>query len=725
MELYAHITQAEGNNNEQRTQTLEAHSSRVSELASQFAAEFGCGDIARVMGLLHDKGKEQVEWQKYIQGVTGFNKEYANVKQGPNHAYVGACIAQKQYPQIAPFIAQPIAGHHRGLYDYCNYVEVTKSEIPNYVPINERIPYAFPRFPRLEKYDYHQLVRMLFSCLVDADSLDTEFFMTPEQARLRGCHTTMEELLGKLETYLQELRKEAQYTKVNHIRNYVQEQCVKESQGEKGFYSLTVPTGGGKTLSSVLWALHHAVKNHQQRIIIAIPYTSIIVQTASTLKRIFGEENVLEHHSNINPEDIKDRELRECLQLATENWDYPIIVTTNVQLFESLFSNKRSDCRKLHNIVNSVIILDEVQTLPLGFYKPIVHTLDTMHRLFGVSVLFTTASQPILTGRIEGANPFASFEALASVREIIPADARLHDKLRRVDLKFIEGIKSYDEIAEELAKHHRVLCIVNTRKDAKEIYDRLPKEGICLHLSRMMCPAHIAATIQHVKEALKIDSDEPIRVVATQLIEAGVDIDFPVVYRQEAGLDSILQAAGRCNREGKREICTNYVFSLGKEHPLPPGFISQTNNARKGMGQQRDWFAPEAMTSYFQQLHSRIDDFDNKQIQELLYKPECEFEEAACQFHLIDDQTTSVIVNWEGSLGLYQQLLSQGPSCSLMKKLAQYCVNIRERDFRKLQSIGAVKEHFENIYAIINPNFYKADTGLSIDNQWLEETYII
>lgn len=706
-------------------QSNEEHQQGVAHRAETFVAELGMKDCGKIMGLLHDKGKEQVEWQKYIQGVTGYNKEYAHVKSGPHHAYVGAVIAQRLYPQIAPFIAQPIAGHHRGLYDYCEFVESLKEEIPDDVVIGDKIPFSFPRFPKLEKYDYHQIVRMLFSCLVDADSLDTESFMTPEQAKLRGCHTTMAVLLGKLETHLQELRKEVQDTEVNHIRNYVQEQCVKEGQGEKGFYSLTVPTGGGKTLASVLWALHHAVKNHHQRIIIAIPYTSIIVQTASTLKRIFGEENVLEHHSNINPEDIRDRELRERLQLATENWDYPIIVTTNVQLFESLFSNKRSDCRKLHNIANSVIILDEVQTLPLGFYKTIVHTLDTLHRLFGVSVLFTTASQPILTGRIEGANPFASFDALTSVREIIPAEAQLHDKLRRVKLNFVEGSQTYDEIATELAKHKRVLCIVNTRRDAKELYDRLPKEEIRLHLSRMMCPAHVAATIQRVKEALKVENDVPVRVIATQLIEAGVDIDFPVVYRQEAGLDSILQAAGRCNREGKRELCTTCVFSLGKEHPLPPGYISQTNNARKGMRQQHDWFAPEAMTSYFQQLHSRIDNFDTKQIQELLYKPECEYEEAARLFHLIDDQTTSVIINWNGSIDLYQQLLSQGPSYPLMKKLAQYSVNVRERDFRKLQSIRAVEEPFGNVYAITNPNFYKADTGLSIDNQWLEETYII
>lgn len=709
--VISHIRQLDG-----AIQLNEEHQEGVAQRAESFASEFDMGDCGRIMGLLHDKGKEQVDWQKYIQGI---------VMRGPHHAYVGACIAQKQYPQIAPLIAQPIAGHHRGLYDYCDYTEAIKSGVPDDVTISEKIPFAFPKFPKMEQYDYHHLVRMMFSCLVDADSLDTESFMNPEQAKLRGCHTTMQELLGRMENHLLELRSNARNSEVNRIRNYVQERCVRESQSDTGFYSLTVPTGGGKTLASVLWALHHAVKNHHQRIIIAIPYTSIIVQTASTLKRIFGDENVLEHHSNLNPEDIKDRELRERLQLATENWDYPIIVTTNVQLFESLFSNKRSDCRKLHNIVSSVIILDEVQTLPLEFYKPIVHTLDTLHRLFGVSTLFTTASQPILSGRIEGANPYASFDALTAVHEIIPSEAQLHDRLRRVDLKFMEGSRTYDEIAEELAKHPKVLCIVNTRKDAKELFDRLPKEGICLHLSRMMCPSHVADTIKCVKEALKEGGDEPIRVVATQLIEAGVDIDFPVVYRQEAGLDSILQAAGRCNREGKLGISDTYVFSLGKEHPLPPGFISQTNNARLGIGKHHDWFAPEAMISYFQQLHSRIDNFDNKQIKELLYKPECEFEEAARQFHLIDDKTKSVIINWNNSVNLYQQLISQGPSYSLMKKLAQYSVNIRERDFKKLQGIGAIEEPFENIYAIINPNFYKEDTGLLNENQWLEETYII
>lgn len=724
-EYYAHITQANDNGKKQRVQFLEDHSTHVAELAGQFAAEFGCGDIAHVMGLLHDKGKEQTEWQKYIQGVTGYTPKYAKIKSGPNHAYIGARIAQILYPQFAPLIAQPIAGHHRGLYDYCEYIEETKKDIPKEVLIPESQSCAMPRQQNLKSYDLHHLVRMLFSCLVDADSLDTEEFMNPEQASLRGTHTTMTELLGKLEEYLSQLKEKSEDTEVNRIRNYVQKQCVKESQGKTGFYSLTVPTGGGKTLASVLWALNHAVKNHLHRIIIAIPYTSIIVQTAATLKSIFGEENVLEHHSNVNPDDIKDREQRERMQLATENWDYPIIVTTNVQLFESLFSNKRSDCRKLHNIVKSVLILDEVQTLPMNFYKPIVHTLDTLCRFLGVSVLFTTASQPVLTGRIDGTNPSVGFDALSSVHEIIPSDVKLHDKLRRVKLEIDDTPKSYDEIAADLSKHQRVLCIVNTRKDAKELYERLPKEGICLHLSRMMCPAHVAATIKHIKRALKENSDSPIRVIATQLVEAGVDIDFPVVYRQEAGLDSILQAAGRCNREGKNGICTTYVFSLGKEHPLPPGFISQTNNARLNMAGQYDWFAPETMIAYFKQLHWRIDNFDKQQMQELLYKPACEFEEAANRFHLIDDQTMPVLVNWHDSINLYQRLLSEGPSYQLMKQMAQFSVNIRKHNFDKLKSIGAIEEPFENIYVITNPVFYHDDTGLSIENHWIEETYII
>lgn len=709
------------------------HLQGVAKRAERFASEFGMGDCGRIMGLLHDKGKEQHEWQKYIQGVTGYNKDYANIKKGPNHSYVGAVIAQKHYPQIAPLIAQPIAGHHRGLYDYCDYIEETRQEIPYDVCIDKDIPFQFPKIPKPERFDLHHIVRMLFSCLVDADYLDTEAFMTPEQARLRENKATLEQLYEKLLSHLEVLNAESDDTEVNRIRRYVQQQCMEKSGGSIDYYSLTVPTGGGKTLASVLWALGHAIKNGQHRIIIAIPYTSIIAQTAATLKKIFGEENVLEHHSNVNEEDISDDELVRKYQLATENWDYPIVVTTNVQLFESMFSNRPSSCRKLHNIAKSVLILDEVQTLPLHFLRPIVDTFKTFNRIFGTSLLFTTASQPTLEGIIRGTTPMTQFEALPKIHEIIPKSAALHKKLHRVELDIDYNPHSYDEVAAALTQHPRVLCIVNTRRDARELYNRLPKdEGICLHLSRMMCPEHVRQTIATLKEALKKEHDTVIRVVATQLIEAGVDIDFPVVYRQEAGLDSILQAAGRCNREGRLKLGTTHVFSLQKEHTLPRGFISQTNNARLNMVKPLEWFSPEAMREYYRQLYSKVDDFDSVAVEKvqysmykLLYKQDTEFERASNCFRLIDDKTTAVIVNWQHGMEIANRLKEEGPTYRLAKTMSQYSVNIRQSDIKLLQASGALEEIIEGAFVVSNPAFYNEKVGLITDNQWLEETYIL
>ena len=613
-------------------------------------------------------------------------------------------------------------GHHRGLYDYGDLVEMMKLVVPDDVTMEQiQANLSFPKIGNPK--DIHHLQRMLYSCLVDADYLDTEAFMQPEQSKLRGKHATMKQLEEKLDSFLVALRDNAVDTEVNRIRNEVQSYSLEKSGGKADFYSLTVPTGGGKTLSSVLWAIKHALQNDLKRIIIAIPYTSIITQTASVLRSIFGDENVLEHHSNVNLADDENSETKKKLKLATENWGYPIVVTTNVQLFESLFSNKPSDCRKLHNLVKSVLILDEVQTLPINFLQPIIDTLDTLKRVFGTSILFTTASQPVLTGDIVGSNKLVSFEGLSEIKEIIPEKAKLHDRLRRVSLEFDDTRSNYDEIAERMAKFPRVLCIVNTRNDAKEIYNRLPQEGICLHLSRVMCPDHVRTTIEQVKTALKQDQSGIIRVVATQLVEAGVDIDFPVVFRQEAGLDSILQAAGRCNREGKMDLGTIYVFGLQK--PLPPGFITQTNNARLGMEKEHDWFSPEAMKAYFKQLYSRTPTFDKANIRDLLYKSEMQFETASSEFKLIDDNTTSVIINWEHSMDLVEQLRREGPSYRLMKGLSQYSVNVRNNDWKKLLATGAVEELFEGINVICDKGFYDDKVGLVFENHWLEESLIV
>ena len=711
-------------------QSLQEHSANVADLAKRFADIFDSGTLAYLAGWLHDKGKERDTFQNYILSTNGLAPKN-DAKGSHEHAFIGGVIAQRQIPLRFPFLANIIMGHHRGLYDDDEVESMLKKGIPPEIKIGP-LPIQ-PDFPqlKLDKEDMHHFVRMLFSCLVDADYLDTEHFMQPEQSALRGKSEDLPTLLDKLEAHLSNLKKSSTDNEVNRVRNYVQQLCRNKSNLPQGVFSMTVPTGGGKTLSSLLWAMRHAIHNGQSRVIIAIPYTSIITQTASTLKAILGVENVLEHHSEFNYDEIGDECLKERYRLATENWDYPVIVTTNVQLFESLFSNKPAACRKLHNIANSVIILDEAQTLPITFLRPIIDTLDTLSRIFHTSLLLTTASQPVFSGRIDGANPSVSFNGFQhrQVEELIPKDARLHDRLRRVRLIMDDHKSNYDEIAQRLQRYDKVLCIVNTRADARELYSRLPEVGR-IHLSRMMCPAHVGETIGRIRNLLKEESGIPLRVVATQLIEAGVDIDFPVVFRQEAGLDSILQAAGRCNREGHLSMGETTVFSLGKEHPLPRGFISQGNEARLSMSHYDDLFSPQAMEDYFRQLYCRANTFDAKDMKGLLYMNNDgtwhpQLEEAARRFRLIDSATTPVIVNYKNSGKLVENLVRMGPNPSLMRQLGQYSVNIHQNDLKSLQSAGAIKEIVENIYFIPSESFYDSNVGLKTENHWLEESLII
>lgn len=708
-------------------QSNENHSAGVAKLASQFAGEFGMSEWGKVLGLLHDKGKETDTFQQYIKKESGYDPDI-KICGKHHHAYVGGILAQKYYGKSScNFFVNQIVSHHTGLHDSDEIKGIIDQEIPSEVNIYHIKEKLNRPELNVQANDFHHLARMLFSCLVDADFLDTEAFMDKESSALRQNKDTLNDLLPLLENKLKDLKAKADCSEVNIIRNQIQQQCIEMADTPTGFYSLTVPTGGGKTLSSLVWAIKHAIKNGQKRVIIAIPYTSIIVQTASVLRSIFGEENVLEHHSCVDPEQIKDEKLKEKMKLATENWGYPIIVTTNVQLFESMFSNKPSACRKLHNIVNSVIILDEVQTLPMDYLQPIVDSLKTYNKLFNVSFLFTTASQPVLSGLIEGCNPKAAFNGIDHITEIIPDKFKLHDKLRRVRLSINNEGKTYDEVAEMLSQHKRVLCIVNTRRDAKEIYERLPQEGITLHLSKMMCPDHISETIERVKTTLKDNKNEIIRVVSTQLIEAGVDIDFPVVFRQEAGLDSILQAAGRCNREGKNSLSTTYVFSLSKEHNLPKGDIQAANSARLNFGNGHDWFAPETMTSYFKQLYCRKESFDKKDIRHYLNHPtnNLSFQTAAKEFQLIEDDGVNVVVCWKNSMELVQQSLANGPSYMLMKKLSKYMVNINKTDFKILMDMGVVNEKKEGLFVVDYKQQYDEHIGLRIDNNWENENIII
>ena len=719
-------------------QLNEDHQHGVAELASKFAGEFGMGEQGKVLGLLHDKGKEKHFFQQHIIKESGLDSSI-QVEGDYSHAYVGALLAGRQYPMFASLLAYPIMGHHAGLYNYNDYDDVMDNKrIPSDVDITElKIPLSMKYLKSIKPYEYNHIIRMLFSCLVDADRLDTERFMNSEQAALRQGKKTLQELVPLLEEYLSNLQNKIKEDHkdgliVNVVRKQVQEECRKKSICEPSFYSLTVPTGGGKTLSSLVWAINHAICHDKKRIIIAIPYTSIIVQTAQTLRTIFGAENVLEHHSNISYEslcDIEDKDeskLAQQMKLATENWDYPIIVTTNVQLFESMYSNKPSPCRKLHNLCNSVLILDEVQTLPTDFLQPIVNALKTYQRLFGMSVLFTTASQPVLEGKHQGTLPRITLDGIEKITEIIPEGFNLHDKLRRVNLHFDDNQSSYEEIAERIAQYDRVLCIVNSRRAAKEVFDRLPAEDCNYHLSRLMCPLHIRETLSEILKKLDDPQKPKVRVVSTQLIEAGIDIDFSIVFRQEIGLDSILQAAGRCNRNGINKKGNVHVFSLSED--FCSSYMENSNNARKRLQKDSDWFSPDTMKAYFLKLYKGYTkSFDSINIKKKVESPRYyQFKTAGTDFKLIDKKTKSIVVNYGDAESLVNQIKQSGAKYELVKALGQYTVNLSKHNYDMLYGAFDKGEKIpEGIYFLTDPKQYNGKTGVIIENMFIEDVFII
>ena len=710
--------------NEWHIQSNDDHSNGVAELAFEFANGFGMGNWGKMLGQLHDRGKESDGFQAHIKRSSGFDSN-ARSSDKSSHSYIGAVLAH-HIPKMDQFywLSNALASHHRGLYDTDELELVLQQPIPPEVSTDlPEIMLPLPKI-RLAPEDSAHLSRMLFSCLVDADWLDTECFMNAKQHATRGNFSTMRQLNEKLLAY-QAYLGALPSTPLNELRTEIQKVCQTHSTLEPGFFELTVPTGGGKTIASVIWAIHHAIRFNKKRIIIAIPFTSIIVQTAAVLKNIFGEENVIEHHSAINEEAATDKTL-----LACENWDAPIIVTTNVQLFESMFSNQRSVCRKLHSIVDSVLILDEPQSLPLAFLQPIVNGLKSYRKLFGISVLFCTASQPTLDGKHRGSNQ-AEFLGInkSDIRSIIDPSMKLHEKLRRASISFSPAKHDYTSLANELRQYDRVLCIVNTRNHALELFKELETDTHIptYHLSKNMCQQHILQTIEEIKTILA-NPNNSIRVISTQLIEAGVDIDFPVVYRQFSGLDSILQAAGRCNREGKETSGKTVVFSLMKDSHI--GEIRLAADTMKDMISlypDADWMSPEIMQIYYKKLYSRTPHFDKEGIENLLRNPlSCKFEEAAKKFRLINEEGKNIIVNFGESERLIEQLrTSQTPTSSLSRRLGKYTVTVPDRLFDKFRKAGLIEEPMAGFFFLFLKSQYDEKTGLKAENEYLEQTFII
>ena len=717
---------------------LEEHLRGVGGRAEAFAHAFGSDDWARVAGLWHDLGKYSAEFQRRINSASGYDPE-AHLEGSAgrvDHSSAGAQHAIGQFGLPGRILAYLIAGHHAGLPDWhtdggrgralrtrldddSHLKRILSQTIPDEILSQPR-----PTSPLLGgSAGFALWVRMLFSCLVDADFLDTEAFMDSGRTALRVNTRTLPDLVPRFDAYMEERFSQAPPTTVNRARAGVLRQCRDKARKAPGLFSLTVPTGGGKTLSSMAFALEHAVLHRKRRIIYAIPYTSIIEQTANVFRDIFPD-GVVEHHSNLDPEEETAKS-----RLAAENWDAPVIVTTNVQFFESLFATRTSRCRKLHNIVDSVVVLDEAQFLPPEFLQPILDVMNLLVKHYGVTFVLSTATQPAL-------GTLKSFErklrGLDAVREIVDDPDALYRDLERVTVRMPRNFQLAQEwytIAQQIKQHPCALVIVNSRADARELHRRAPSGTV--HLSALMCGEHRSRVIADVKR--RLHAGEPVRVVSTQLVEAGVDVDFPVVYRALAGLDSIAQAAGRCNREGLLERGEVIVFVPPR--PAPPGTLRRAADTTTSMlqGASEHPMARGLFYRYFEHFYLQAPSLDKHGIAELLSPQggnddplKVQFRTAAERFRLIDESGyRSILVRYAESPALIGRLLKEGPERWLMRKLQRYTVSLPEPQFQRLLVDGDVSEIYPGLFAQTASPLYHPELGFLVDGASLDPRALI
>jgi len=709
-------------------QRLIDHLTRTANLAADLGRDGGISDLAFVAGLVHDLGKYSHDFQRRLDGGRKVDHSTAGAKE------LKALLKGAPQEVFAQLLAYPIMGHHAGLPDYGNETDLEgrtvcarlKNSIPNYSAYKSELDLSALPFPqRLHicppkgnlGFSLSFLTRMIYSALVDADFQETQTYMKGEQPR--GGHDDIPALRSRLDEHLKQF--ENPTSDINRKRNDTLRACIEKGKTEKpGFFSLTVPTGGGKTLASMAFAMHHAAEHGLRRVIYVIPFTTIIEQNAKVFKGIFGEEHVLEHHSNFdwegkkreNPDDRTNSALAK-LKLAAENWDIPIVVTTNVQFFESLFANRSSRCRKLHNIAKSVIIFDEAQMLPREYMKPAMAAVWELVTNYGASAVFCTATQP-------GLERFLPEQT--EVKELAPNPQALFDFYKRVDVKNL-GTQTDEELLTRLNVHDQALCIVNTRRHASGLFGGLQGEGN-FHLSTLMCPAHRRAKLVEIEERLK--SKQPCRVVSTTVMEAGIDLDFPVGYRALSGLDSINQAAGRVNREMKRSASEMFVFEPKSEFiKRTPSFLKQSAEvARMVLRDHAEaLISIPAIEAFFEQLYNLQDpniSFDYKNIMGCFDSEDgrFKFETAAREFQIIEDPTETVIIpfNMEAER-LIEDLKYTDYPFSTLRKLQPYTVSIFEGEFEKLSSKGAILT-IDDTYHVLNPDclqeYYDPNRGLLV-----------
>lgn len=696
-------------------QTVKEHLVGTAELCSRFADSFGAGDLGKLCGMAHDIGKYSDGFQRRIK------------EDGPkvDHASAGAIECWKLRQPIASMC---IMGHHGGIMN-----RGTKDDSP----LENTFQGRLNRYKTNQKYDYSAWqnecilptatttypttllpfsfsTRMLFSCLVDADFLDTANFMgNPRE----GVTADWDKLNAQLDRYTEKWY--PPQNELNATRCTILDKCkVEGCNASSSLYTLTVPTGGGKTVASLAFALRHARATGKDHIIYVIPYASIIDQTAKEFRNIFGDGTVLEHHSGIVYDDEDENEqdpMIKKLKYATENWDMPIIVTTAVQFFDSLYSNLPSRCRKLHNIANSVIIFDEAQMLPLPYLRPCVYAISQLVQSYRATAVLCTATQPALGEifKVYGQN---------TPTEICPQNLRNNDIFKRVCFgKLGKLLKS--ELADRLNAHNQVLCIVNSRAAAKELYESLNEEGR-YHLSTLMPPSERSKQLEKIRKALK--NGMPCRVVSTSLIEAGVDVDFPTVYREISGLDSILQAAGRCNREGKRPRDESEVFIFSSEWRAPQ-ILDTAIGVCRGILQTTDDPSDErTISEYFNTyLPTKGEEAqDTHRILEKLNASILPFEDVAKEFSIIESSAVTVYVPTDESKPLIEQYRSGDISRSLMRKLGLYGVTVYHNQLEELVNTGDVEMLPGNVYVLVNEKLYSEQTGLSLNAEYGKANFI-
>lgn len=639
--FYAHSENDKGEKH-----LLEGHLRRTAELAQSFAPSSDFNALFQLAGLLHDIGKFQDGFQKYL--IEG--------KPKTPHAGIGAYIAGTYGKQLIP-LQFVIKGHHVGLPDN----EERRQNNDEYAQEKDLVKIVDSRFKKAvnglnEKVGTVMLpqdglitecvTRFLFSALTDADWLDTERHFSPEKSDSRRSEVLdHERMLNALEKGFAQLPTEGP---INRLRTNARIEAATHYAEPVGFYSLQLPTGLGKTLTSVYWALLHARHHGLKRIIVVLPYINIIDQTSSILKRILGEDVVLEHHSGMIDEDesysreIYDGSKESAKRLACENWDSPIIVTTAVQFFESLFSNKPFKCRKNHNVANAVVIFDEIQTLPKHLAEPTIIMLRNVSAVARTSFLFCTATLPPFTKR-------ERFDGIEKINPLIHDPRHYFDATQRVTYSLMKKLKPVNlEVVSErlLREKSSYLVVVNTKSVAKELYTKVGSEGTheqYYHLSTAMCPHHRKRKIREISEALDPKNNRRIAVMSTQLVEAGVDFDFPCVYRAIAPLDSVIQAAGRCNRNGRAKKGKVVLFDL-VDHRMPDSTYRACAAFAKGIVQDNPdvLHDSQGFERYYEQVINLFVDPDRFGITK--ERERFNFKTVNEQYRIIDSPTVPLLI---------------------------------------------------------------------------------